>query len=91
MTKGLKRVGGLVEIGTVAIESCPLMGEMHLAVEDSGIGIDPLVVVEHVSVDEVDAGVLNLRPTGGAFRLSFLGIGIKTGVAHQYTQKAQQI
>ena len=50
------------------------MSEVYLAVEDSGIGIDPLVVVEHVGVDKVDAGVLNLRLAGGAFRLSFLGL-----------------
>ena len=74
MTKGLKGVGGLVEIGTVAIEPCPLMSKVHLAVEDSGIGIDPLVVMKHVGVDEIDAGILNFRPTGRPFRLSFLGL-----------------
>ncbi len=61
------------------------MGEVHLTVEDRGIGIQALVVVEHVGVDEVDAGVLNLRPSGGTLSL-FLGISIETGVAHQYTQ-----
>ena len=85
MTKGLEGVADLVEIGTVAIETCPLMGEVHLTVEDRGVGIQALVVVEHVGVDEVDAGVLNLRPSGGTLSL-FLGISIETGVAHQYTQ-----
>ena len=74
ITEGLKGVGGLVEIGTVAIEPCPLMGEVHLAIKDSSIGIDPLVVMKHVGVDEIDAGVLNLRLAGGALRLSFLGL-----------------
>ena len=50
------------------------MSKVHLAVEDSGIGIDPLVVMKHVGVDEIDAGILNFRPTGRPFRLSFLGL-----------------
>ena len=50
------------------------MSEVYLAVKDSGIGIDPLVVMKHVGVDEIDAGVLNLRLAGWALRLSFLGL-----------------
>ena len=83
MTKGLKGVGSLVEIGAVAIQSCPLMGKVYLTVEDGGIGIDLLVVVEHVSMDKVDARILDLGAACRALRLSLLGIGVKTGVAHQ--------
>ena len=50
------------------------MSEVYLAVEDSGIGIDPLVVVEHVGVDKINAGVLDLRLAGRSLSLSFLGL-----------------
>lgn len=50
------------------------MGEVNFTIKDGGIGIDPLVIMKHVGVDEVDAGVLNFRLAGGALRLSFLGL-----------------
>ena len=50
------------------------MGKVYFSVEDGGIGIDLLVVVEHVGVDKIDAGVLDLRLAGWALRLSFLGL-----------------
>ena len=67
------------------------MGEMHLTVEDGGIGIEALVEVEHVGMLKVDTAVVNLCPTGRTLGLSFLSIGVETGVAHQYTQQSQQI
>ena len=91
MTEGLERVAGLVKIGAVTIKTRPLMGEVHLPVEDGGIGIQSLIVMEHVGMDEVDAGVLGFGPAGRALGLPFLGIGIKAGVTHQHTQQAQQI
>ena len=30
------------------------MGEVNLAVEDGGIGIEALVVVKHIGVDQID-------------------------------------
>ena len=86
MTEGLERVAGLIEIGTITVETSPLMSEMHLPVKDGGIGIQSLVVVEHIGMNKVDAGVLGSRPTGRALGLPFLGIGIKAGIAHQHTQ-----
>ena len=61
MSKGLKRITGFIEIGTVTIETGPLMGKVYLTVKDSGIGVLLLVEVENIGVDEIDAGILCLR------------------------------
>ena len=91
MAKGLEGVAGLIEIGTVAVKTGTLMGEVNLSVEDGGIGVQHLVEVQHIGMDEVDPLILNLWPTGRALGLSFLGIGGETGIAHQHTQQDQQI
>ena len=74
MAEGLEGVAGLVEIGTVAVESRALVGEVHLAVEDGGVAVLQLVVVEQVGMDEVDTVVLDAGLAGWALAL-LLGIG----------------
>ena len=64
MAKGLEGVAGLIEIGTVAVETGTLMGEVNLSVEDGGIGVQHLVEVQHIGMDKVDTGVLNLGSAG---------------------------
>ena len=86
MTEGLEGVAGFVEIGAVAVEARPLVGEMHLSIQDGGIGIEALVVMEHIGMDEVDAGVLCLGSTGSALAL-LLGEGIATGEIRQHTEQ----
>ena len=91
MSEGFERVGGFIEIGAVAIEASTLVSEVDLTVEDGGVGIQALVIVEHIGMNKIYTGILNLRPTGWALGLSFLGISVETGVTHQYTRQSQQI
>ena len=77
MTEGLKGVAGLIEIGTVTIQTGTDMRKMHLAIEDGGIGILILVEMKHVGMNQIDTIVLdgNLPWFLGFFGfLRFLGI-----------------
>ena len=67
MAESLERVAGFVEIGTVAVQSGTLMGELYLAVQDGGIGVLILVEVEHVGMNQVDTCILYLGLTWLAF------------------------
>ena len=67
MSESLKGVARLIEIGTVAIQSGPDMGEMYFAIEDGRIGILILVEMEHVGMHQIDALVLHPRLTGRTF------------------------
>ena len=70
MSESLKRVAGLIEIGTVAIKACALMGEVHLTIENRGIWILILVEMEHVGMYEIHTGILYLSlPTDRTFLL----------------------
>ena len=60
MAESLERVAGLVEVGTIAIKAGSLVGKMHLAIEYGGIGILGLVVVQHIGMNQINAGVLRL-------------------------------
>ena len=75
VSEGLKGVAGIVEIGTVTVEPCPLMGEVHLTVKNCRIGIDSVIVVEHIGMNEIDTSVLNLRLTGRTPGLTFAFLG----------------
>ena len=79
MAEGLEGVGGLVEIGTVAMEGGSFVAELDLAVEDLGFGVDVAVVTEAVGMYEVD--VLVLR--SGATRLLLGGKGGGGGKGQQ--------
>ena len=60
VSESFKRVASFIEIGTVAVQSCALMGEMNLTIQNRSIWILVLVEVKHVSMYQIDAGVLHL-------------------------------
>jgi hypothetical protein len=57
MTEGLKGIAGLIEIGTITIESGSDMGEVHLSIKDGRIGILVLVEMEYIGMNQIDACV----------------------------------
>ena len=67
------------------------MSEVDLTVEDGGVGIQTLVIVEHIGMNKIYTGILSPGLPGWAPGLSFLGISVETGVTHQYTRQSQQI
>jgi hypothetical protein len=68
MAKSLKRIGSLIEMGTVTIQVSSLMPEMHIAMKDLRISITILVVVKIVGMDKIHSLILNLLS-----RSTFLG------------------
>ena len=82
MAESLERVAGFVEIGTVAVQSGTLMGELYLAVQDGGIGVLILVEVEHVGMNQVDTCILYL----GLTRLAFPGLFPLLGTSRCHCQ-----
>jgi hypothetical protein len=60
MSESLEGIAGLIEIGTVTVKSGSLMGEMDLTVEDRCVRIDPVIEVEYVGMNQIDAGILHL-------------------------------
>ena len=89
MTEGLKGIAGLIEIGTVAIESGSDMGEVHLSIKDGRIGILVLVEMEYIGMNQIDACVLHPRLTGRTLPGTvLLGTGSRHG---QEKHKHQEI
>ena len=68
MTKSLKRIGSFIEMGTVAIQVCPIMAKMHMTIQHLSITITILVVVKIVGMDKIHSLILNLLS-----RSTFLG------------------
>ena len=60
MTERLKGVRSLIEMSAVTVEVGTVMTEMHIPVEHLGIVITILVIVQVVSMDEIDPLVLHL-------------------------------
>jgi hypothetical protein len=80
MTESLKRIAGLVEIGTVAIKTSTDMGKMHLTVEDSGVGVLKLVKMKHIGMYEINTFILSsLASRPFLDRTSFLSLGTSHG------------
>jgi hypothetical protein len=88
MTKGLERVTSLVEIGTVAVETGPNMGEVDLTIEDGGVGVLKLVEMKDIGVHEVDALVLDSCFTGRALPSGSLLLG--RGACHSHKKDHHQ-
>ena len=61
MSEGLKRIGLLIEVGTVAVEVRPHMAKVHAAVQHLSVAIAILVVVQVVGMYQVDTFVLHHR------------------------------
>jgi hypothetical protein len=59
MAKSLKRIGSLIEMGTVAIQVSSLMPEMHIAMKDLRISITILVIMEIIRMNKIDALVFH--------------------------------
>ena len=75
MSKGFERVRGFIEIGAVALEARTLVSEVNLTVEDGGVGIQALVVVKHVGMNQIDTSVLSPGLADRTFAL-LLGTGL---------------
>ena len=72
MTESLERVAGLIEIGTVAIQTSSLMSEVNLTIKDGSIGILSLIVVQHIGMHQIYTGILSLGLTSGTTALLLL-------------------
>ena len=89
LTEGLKGIAGLIEIGTITIESGSDMGEVHLSIKDGRIGILVLVEMEYIGMNQIDARVLHPRFTGRTLPGTvLLGSGSRHG---QEKHKHQEI
>ena len=86
MTEGFEGVATLVEVGTVAVQRSTFMTKLHLTVKYLCFGILPLVVVQHVGMDQVDALILLLRSTTGPL---LRGITQRAGETNHQKQRQQ--
>ena len=59
MSEGLKRIAGLIEIGTVTIKTGTDMSKMDLPVENRGIRVLILVEMEDISMYKINTLILN--------------------------------
>ena len=64
VSEGLERIGLFVEVGTVTIEVSAHVPEMDIAMQHLGITILKLVVVQVVSMYQIDPFVLHLLLSG---------------------------
>jgi hypothetical protein len=83
MAEGLKGVAGLIEVGTVAIQSGTDMSKMHLTIQDGRVRILILVEMKYIGMNEIDPLILHPRLSGWALPLVLLSIAVGTGIAHQ--------
>ena len=60
MSERLERIAGLIEIGTIAIQSGTLMCKMYLTIQNGGIGILQLVVMQHIGMHQIHTCILSL-------------------------------
>ena len=68
MAKSLKRIGSFIEMGTVAIQVCPIMAKMHMTIKNLSIPITILVIMKIVGMNKIHSLILNLLS-----RSTFLG------------------
>ena len=72
MSESLEGVAGLIEIGTITIQTCTLMGKVHLSVENRSIRILTLIEMQQIGMYQIDTGLLRLDFSHRTFLLLFL-------------------
>jgi hypothetical protein len=65
MAKSLETIGLLIKMGTIAVEVGANMTEMDIAMQNLGIIVTELVIVQVVRMNQIDTFVLHLL-TGGS-------------------------